>query len=126
MPTFRPPRRGFAATALAVLVAISAGAIAGPPPLTLKGDPAAGKKIAMDRSKGNCIACHIIPGGESPGAIGPALIAMKGRYPSEQALYAQVWDPTVKNPWAVMPPFGRYEILTPQELADVVAFVWSL
>jgi sulfur-oxidizing protein SoxX len=80
----------------------------------------------MDRAKGNCIACHSIPGGESPGAIGPALVAMQTRYPTKEALAAQIWDPTVKNPEAVMPPFGRHEILTNQEFADVVEFVWSL
>jgi sulfur-oxidizing protein SoxX len=68
----------------------------------------------------------MIPGGESPGAIGPALVAMQARYPSKDALAAQIWDPTVKNPEVVMPPFGKHEILTEQEFNDVVEFVWSL
>jgi sulfur-oxidizing protein SoxX len=68
----------------------------------------------------------MIPGGESPGAIGPALVAMQTRYPNKEALAVQIWDPTVKNPEAVMPPFGKHEILTEQEFADVVEYIWSL
>jgi len=91
-----------------------------------KGDAEAGKAIAMDRAKGNCIACHVIPGGESPGAIGPALVAMQARYPTKEALAKQIYDPTVKNPDVVMPPFGKHEILTEKEFNDVVEYVWSL
>jgi sulfur-oxidizing protein SoxX len=91
-----------------------------------KGDLEAGKAIAMDRSKGNCIACHVIPGGESPGAIGPALVAMQARYPTKEALAKQIWDPTIKNPEAVMPPFGKHEILTEKEFNEVVEYIWSL
>jgi sulfur-oxidizing protein SoxX len=110
-----------------ILGALTTVAVAEPPKIDVSGgDPAAGKAIVMDRAKGNCIACHLIPGGESPGAIGPALIAMQTRYPSKEALAIQIWDATVKTPEAAMPPFGRHEILTNKELADVVAYVWSL
>jgi L-cysteine S-thiosulfotransferase len=34
--------------------------------------PLPGKAVAEDRGKGNCLACHMIVGAESPGAIGPA------------------------------------------------------
>jgi len=91
-----------------------------------KGDAEAGKAIAMDRAKGNCIACHVLPGGESPGAIGPALVAMQARYPSKEALAKQIYDPTVKNPDVVMPPFGKHEILTEKEFNDVVEYIWSI
>jgi sulfur-oxidizing protein SoxX len=92
----------------------------------IKGDAEAGKAVAMDRAKGNCIACHVIPGGESPGAIGPALVAMQSRYPTKGALAKQIYDPTVKNPDVVMPPFGKHEILTEKEFNDVVEYIWSL
>ena len=42
--------------------------------------PAAGQLLAMDRSKGNCLACHVIADGEQPGNIGPPLFAMKVDY----------------------------------------------
>jgi L-cysteine S-thiosulfotransferase len=90
------------------------------------GDAAAGKAVAMDRAKGNCIACHMIPGGDSPGTIGPALVGMQGRYPTLDKLHAQIYDPTVANHMSAMPPFGKNRILTEKELNDVTAFVWSL
>ncbi len=96
------------------------------PGLELDGDAAAGKKIANDRAKGNCVACHIMADAESPGAIGPALIAMQTRFPSKEELAVQIWDATAKNPEAVMPPFGKHEILTQKEFADVVEYIWTL
>lgn len=120
------PRRGVLALALCAVTVSTAATAADMPKLELNGSVEGGKAIAMDRSKGNCIACHMIPGGESPGAIGPALVAMQTRYPNKEALAVQIWDPTVKNPEAVMPPFGKHEILTEQEFADVVEYIWSL
>jgi sulfur-oxidizing protein SoxX len=87
---------------------------------------AEGKEIAFDRKKGNCLACHMIPGGNLPGNIAPPLIAMQSRYPNKADLRKQIWDPTVKNPETSMPPFGKYEILTQQELDKLVEFIWSL
>lgn len=94
--------------------------------LDLDGDAEAGKAVALDRSTGNCIACHVIPGGEAPGAIGPALIAMQTRYPSKRAIAERIWDATVKAPNAAMPPFGRHDILTESQFVDVVEYVWGL
>lgn len=116
-----------ASTILALSLSLSATvAVAEMPAVELNGNAEAGKEVAMDRAKGNCIACHMIPGGDSPGAIGPALIAMQTRYPSKEAVARQIWDPMVKNPEAVMPPFGKHGILTNQEFVDVVEYVWSL
>lgn len=127
MKSLRPSRRGSIALALSTLAITNLAWAADPPKIDLSGaDAARGKTIAMDRGKGNCIACHLIPGGESPGAIGPALIAMQTRYPSKEDLAIQIWDATVKAPEAAMPPFGRHEILSKQEFADVVEYIWSL
>jgi len=90
------------------------------------GDPEAGKAIAMDRTKGNCIACHMLPGGDSPGAIGPALVSMQARFPDKEKLRAQMYDATVANPESAMPPFGKHEILTEKEFNDVLAYIWSI
>lgn len=87
---------------------------------------AAGKAIATDRAKGNCLACHLIQGESSPGNIAPPLIAMQGRYPTKEALLKQLWDPTVANPETAMPPFGKHEILSKQELDQVVEYIWTL
>ncbi|MCG6940163.1 MAG: sulfur oxidation c-type cytochrome SoxX [Thiohalocapsa sp.] len=115
-----------AVSAATLLTLASATALAEMPELNLSGNAEAGKEIAMDRSRGNCIACHVLPGGESPGAIGPALVAMQTRYSSKQDLAQQIWDPTIKNPDAVMPPFGKHGILSDKEFVDVVEYVWSL
>lgn len=87
---------------------------------------AEGKKIAFDRTKGNCLACHMIEGGELPGNIGPALVHMKERFPDKAKLRAQIWDSTRSNPNSIMPPFGRHEILTESEIDKVVEFIYSL
>ncbi len=85
----------------------------------------AGQKLAFDRQKGNCLACHQIPGGESPGNIGPPLFKMKLRYPDIARLRAQIWDATVINPNTSMPPFGRYRIVTESEIDQITAFIHS-
>lgn len=85
-----------------------------------------GKKLAFDRKKGNCLACHHIEGGSMPGNIGPALVAMKARFPDKAVLRAQIWDATVKNVNTMMPPFGRHEIMTEAEIDKVVEFIHSL
>lgn len=85
-----------------------------------------GKEIAFDRTKGNCLACHMIEGGASPGTIGPPLVAMKVRFPDKAKLRAQIYDPTVANPNSVMPPFGKHGALTPEELDKVVEFIHPL
>lgn len=87
---------------------------------------AEGKKIAFDRTKGNCLACHMIEGGELPGNIGPPLVAMKARFPDKAKLRAQIWDATRSNPNSIMIPFGRHEVLTESEIDKVVEFVHSL
>ncbi len=85
-----------------------------------------GKKIAFNRKKGNCLACHAIEGGALPGNIGPPLVNMKERFPDKAKLKEQIWDATRANPYSIMPPFGRHEILEPEELDKVVEFIYSL
>jgi len=85
-----------------------------------------GKELAFTRKKGNCLACHMISGGSNAGTIGPALIAMKARFPKREVLKAQIWDATVNNPESPMPPFGKHKILNDKELDAVVDFIWSL
>ncbi len=87
---------------------------------------AEGKKIVEDRKLGNCLACHFIEGAELPGNIGPALVNMKDRFPDKSKLRAQVWDSTKNNPNSIMPPFGRHQILTDEQIDNVVAYIYSL
>ncbi len=85
-----------------------------------------GKELAFDRKKGNCLACHSIEGGASPGNIAPALIAMQSRFPNKAELRAQIWDATVKNPESPMPPFGKHGALSEKEVDLITDFIWTL
>lgn len=85
-----------------------------------------GKKLAFDRRKGNCLACHVIAGGELPGNIGPPLIAMKARFPDEAKLRAQIADPRVANPSTMMPPFIPHGIISEAELDKIIEYVYTL
>ncbi len=87
---------------------------------------AEGKKLAFNRKKGNCLACHAIAGGSLPGNVGPPLIAMKARFPDKAKLRAQIWDSTVNNPNSIMPPFGRHNILSDKDIDKIVDFIHSL
>jgi len=86
----------------------------------------AGQALAFDRSKGNCLSCHVIDGGNSPGNLGPPLMNMKQRFSDKQALWDQLWDATARNPESIMPPFGRNYILSEDEFYKVVEYVWQL
>lgn len=85
-----------------------------------------GKELAFDRKKGNCLACHSITGGQSPGNIAPALIAMQSRFPNKSELRTQIWDATIKNPESAMPPFGKHGALSEKELDLIVDYIWTL
>jgi L-cysteine S-thiosulfotransferase len=85
-----------------------------------------GKKLAFDRKKGNCLACHGIEGGASPGNIAPALLAMQKGFSNKTELRAQIWDATVKNPESPMPPFGKHGALSEKEIDLITDFVWTL
>lgn len=105
----------------AALIALSAGT------LVLKAEAADldGKALAFDRSKGNCLTCHAMKGGDSPGTIGPELSDMKARYDRKE-LIAIISDETTRNPQTMMPPFGRNLILTNKEIEAIADFLLTL
>ena len=84
-----------------------------------------GQTLAFDRSKGNCLTCHDIKGGDAPGNVGPPLADMKTRFPDRKDLVAIVYDETKRNPQTVMPPFGRNLILTDGEIEAIVDFLYT-
>ena len=96
------------------------------------GDAASGRKLFMNRKKGNCLACHhaivdnwpatLPPGGN----IGPPFVAMSARFPNSEDLRAQIWDPTVKNPNSSMPPFGKHKLISEQDIDNIVAWLSTL
>jgi sulfur-oxidizing protein SoxX len=88
-----------------------------------------GKDISFNRSKGNCLACHAmptVPDAEQPGQSGPPLIAMQARYPDKAVLRAKIWDATASNPETFMPPMGKHQVLTEEEIDKVVDFIYGL
>jgi len=85
-----------------------------------------GKRLAFDRQKGNCLACHMIAGGDLAGNIGPPLIAMKARFPDKEKLRAQIYDARIANPNTIMIPFGPHGVMTDKEIDKVLEFVYSL
>jgi sulfur-oxidizing protein SoxX len=120
----RPAKLIAAASTVAVLLGsmsiLSTSALA-------EDDPVAeGKKIAEDRKKGNCFACHAYEGADMAGNIGPPLVAMKARFPDKQKLYNQIWDSTKANPNSMMPPFGKHEILNDKEIKAITEWVYTL
>ncbi len=108
----------------AIVLALTIGAAASP--AYAQSAAAEGQKLAFDRSKGNCLTCHIIKGGDLPGTIGPELVDIKSKYPNRDDLVAILHDETNRNPLTVMPPFGRNRILTEKEINAVVDFLQTL
>lgn len=84
-----------------------------------------GKKLAFERSKGNCLTCHVIAGGDSPGNVGPELKDMKARFPDRKELIAIISDETKRNPQTVMPAFKRNLILNDREIEAIVDFLYT-
>ena len=88
-----------------------------------------GKDIAFNRSKGNCLACHgmpTVPDAEQTGNSGPPLIAMQARFPDKAVLRAKLWDATASNPETYMPPMGKHQVLTEEEIDKVLDFIYGL
>ena len=85
-----------------------------------------GKAVAVDRKKGNCLACHAMDGGSLPGNIGPPLISMSLRFPDKAKLRAQIYDSTTSNPNTIMPPFGKHGMLSDEEIDQVVEYIYTL
>jgi sulfur-oxidizing protein SoxX len=86
----------------------------------------AGEQIALDRKKGNCLSCHTMDNGISPGSIGPTLVSMRARFPNEEQLKRQIWDARINNPHTIMPPFGKHRILTETEIDQLVEYLYTL
>lgn len=87
---------------------------------------------AINRRQGNCLGCHTImlnpwPEGFPPGGnVAPPLVAMKQRFPDEGKLRAQIWDATQFNENTRMPPFGKHNILTEEQIDAIVAFLKTI
>jgi len=81
--------------------------------------------LVIERTKGNCMGCHLIEG-MSSGNIAPPMVSIKQRFPEKAKLREQISDATKVNPDTVMPPFGRHNILSADEIDKIVEYVWTL
>lgn len=107
----------------------------------LKGDAERGRKLVINRKKGNCLACHQMPIPEEDfhGNIAPPLAGVGGRYNTGQ-LRLRVVDIKQINPASLMPGFYKNPDklnrvakqfqgktpLTAQEVEDIVAYLDTL
>jgi sulfur-oxidizing protein SoxA len=98
------------------------------PPAGLTGDARRGRALFLSRAKGPCTGCHLVPGADvwPAGNVGPDLSAIGSRGLTDAYLYTQVYDPRVTFPKTTMPPWGTTHALTPQEIADIVAYLQTL
>jgi L-cysteine S-thiosulfotransferase len=99
-----------------------AEAVAPPPPIN-------GREIFIDERKGNCAACHKVPNDTaiaSQSNIGPALQAVKARFPDRAKLREAIWDYSKLKPTTIMPPYGKHRILTDAEIDALVIYLESI
>jgi sulfur-oxidizing protein SoxX len=104
------------------------------------GDPERGRKVAINRKQGNCLACHKMPIPEQAfhGEVGPDLAGVASRY-KEGELRLRVVDSKALNPDTIMPAFYRNSglnrvmkkfqgksVLTAEQVEDVVAYLLTL
>lgn len=112
-----------------------------PFPLTKRpGNAKRGRALAVDRRKGNCLACHAMPIPEHPshGDLGPDLAGVGAKF-SVAELRLRLVDPAFLKADTIMPAYyktdGRTQvlerfrdspILSAQEVEDVLAYLQSL
>lgn len=104
------------------------------------GDPERGRRIVLDRERGDCTVCHAMPLPERQfhGTVGPDLDGVGSRYTAGE-LRLRLVDSKVITPETTMPAYYRVEglhrvleryrgkpILTAQEIEDVVAYLLTL
>jgi sulfur-oxidizing protein SoxA len=97
-------------------------------PSGVTGDPTRGRALFMDRAKGPCTGCHLVPGGDvwPAGSVGPDLSTFAERKLPDAYVYQHLWDPRGTFPSTVMPPWGAQGVFTPAELVHLVAYLQTL
>lgn len=104
------------------------------------GDPVSGRKLSVNRKKGNCLACHKLPIPEQQfhGDVGPDLAGVASRY-NEGEIRLRVVNSKVVNQDTIMPAFYRADgfhrvlkkfqgksILSAPEVEDIIAYLTTL
>lgn len=104
------------------------------------GDAKTGRTTAINRKKGNCLACHKMPIPEQAfhGLVGPDLKGVASRM-SEGEIRLRIVDPKVANPDTIMPAFYKSEgfhrvlkkfkgktVISAKDVEDIVAYLKTL
>ena len=104
------------------------------------GNAVNGRKLAIKRKLGNCLACHVLPIPEQAyhGLIGPELNGVASRL-SEGEIRMRIVNPKMANPDTIMPAFYKNEgfervlkkfkgksMLTASQVEDLVAYTMTL
>lgn len=104
------------------------------------GDAERGRALAWARDRGNCVACHAIPGPDmaTHGNLGPPLKGIADRQ-GEGQIRARIVDARAFNPGSLMPSYYRTDglkrvakalagrpVLSAAEVEDMVAFMLTL
>jgi len=105
------------------------------------GDAGNGKKVFLNRKKGNCLACHVVASlKDQPfhGQVGPPLDGTASRW-SEGELRLRIVNSKLVNEDTIMPAFHRSDglhrvlkkfkgkpVLSAQEVEDVLAYVMTM
>jgi len=78
-------------------------------PTGIEGDARKGRALFLSRSKGPCVACHLVPGDDvwPAGSAGPDQSTIGDRRLPDQYLYQAVWDSRVYFPNTVMAAVGN-------------------
>jgi sulfur-oxidizing protein SoxA len=97
-------------------------------PADIKGDPAKGRKLFMDRSKAPCTGCHLIPGDDvwPAGNVGPDLSTYGDLNRPESYTYEIIYDARKYFSDTAMPPWGTSGSFKPEEIVHLVAYLHSL
>ncbi|HEX9819086.1 MAG TPA: hypothetical protein VGD07_05675, partial [Methylomirabilota bacterium] len=66
-------------------------------PAGVTGDAKRGRALFLNRAKGPCTGCHLVPGDDvwPAGSVGPDLSTLADRKLPDAYLYQQLWDPRV-------------------------------
>lgn len=105
------------------------------------GDAANGRKLYLNRKKGNCLACHATKDmADEPfhGNVGPPMDGVASRY-SEAELRMRIVNPKVVNPDTIMPAFYRADgfhrvmkdfqgktVISAQDVEDIIAYLMTM
>ena len=104
------------------------------------GNAANGRKLAINRKLGNCLACHVMPIPEQTfhGLVGPDLNGVASRRSAGEVRLLIV-NPKLANPDTIMPAFYRKDglhrvmkkfqgktMLSAAQIEDLVAYTMTL